>query len=279
MSALMKFSFNGRGLDVMIGDDGEPRFIASQVCEHLLVGNVSDAISRLDDDEKGIGIVDTLGGPQECLVVTEAGLYALVLGSRKPEAKPFKRWVTHEVLPALRKTGRYEVPKASAPRLRGPTLAQARIKLLVHAELSRSLAAVTGVQQDVATCVYLDSVGREFGVDIEPYRRALPPRKEAPAGLTPTKIAGIVGGISAKEVNIRLTDLGLQVRNAANDLVLTEAGAKFGEMKPYNRNGHSGLQIEWRLDVVPLVERRELPEAKNVLEVVDAATPVAEPLS
>ena len=80
-----------------ITKDGEPWFVASDVCEALTIANVSMAVSRLDDDEKGISSVDTLGGPQDAAIINESGLYSLILTSRKPEAKRFKKWVTSEV--------------------------------------------------------------------------------------------------------------------------------------------------------------------------------------
>lgn len=89
--------------------DGEPWFVAADVCRALEISNTSQAITRLDDDEKGVILNDTPGGKQEMSTVNEPGFYTLVLGSRKPEAKAFKRWVTHEVLPTLRKTGSYEI--------------------------------------------------------------------------------------------------------------------------------------------------------------------------
>ena len=82
--------------------EGEPWFVAADVCRALGLGNSSMAVSKLDEDEKGISLIDTLGGEQKLGIVNESGLYALVLGSRKPEAKAFKRWITHEV---IRKTG------------------------------------------------------------------------------------------------------------------------------------------------------------------------------
>lgn len=83
-------------------------FIAVDVCNALDIKDTSRAVSRLDDDEKGTTLIRTLGGEQNLLAINEYGLYNLVLSSRKPEAKAFKRWVTHEVLPAIRKTGSYE---------------------------------------------------------------------------------------------------------------------------------------------------------------------------
>lgn len=87
----------------------EPWFVAKDVCECLAISKHRDAISRLDTDERGSLKVDTLGGKQEMATVNEYGLYSLVLSSRKPEAKEFKRWITHDVLPALRRTGSYSL--------------------------------------------------------------------------------------------------------------------------------------------------------------------------
>lgn len=93
----------------IILQDNEPWFVAKDVCECLAISKHRDAISRLDTDERGSLKVDTLGGKQEMATVNEYGLYSLVMSSRKPEAKEFKRWITHEVLPALRKTGSYSM--------------------------------------------------------------------------------------------------------------------------------------------------------------------------
>lgn len=87
--------------------DGEPWFVAADVCKVLQIANSRDALTRIDDDEKGVVSADTLGGKQEVAVVNEPGLYTLVLSSRKPEAKAFKRWITHDVIPSIRKTGSY----------------------------------------------------------------------------------------------------------------------------------------------------------------------------
>ena len=75
----------------------------------LDIRNSRDAAARLDDDEKGVVITDTLGGPQEITVINESGLWSLVLTSRKPSARRFKKWITSEVIPAIRKTGGYMV--------------------------------------------------------------------------------------------------------------------------------------------------------------------------
>ncbi|MCC8135611.1 MAG: hypothetical protein LIO40_02915 [Ruminococcus sp.] len=91
----------------MIIQNGEPWWVAADVCDILGLSNSRETIKRLDEDEKGVSSIDTLGGKQEVAIVNEFGLYNLILGSRKPEAKEFKRWVTHEVLPQIRTTGQY----------------------------------------------------------------------------------------------------------------------------------------------------------------------------
>lgn len=91
------------------GEDGEPMFVAKDVCAALSIAPT--AASRLDEDEKGLRLTQTPGGEQNVLLVTEPGFYRLVLKSRKPEAKAFQRWVTHEVLPALRHDGGYMVAR------------------------------------------------------------------------------------------------------------------------------------------------------------------------
>ncbi|MGB4967297.1 MAG: Bro-N domain-containing protein [Candidatus Saccharimonadales bacterium] len=109
MSSIVTFNFVTNSVRVIMRGD-EPWFVAVDVCEALTIGNSRMALDRLDDDEKGVSSIDTPGGNQELSIINESGLYSLILTSRKPEAKKFKKWVTAEVLPAIRKTGRYEAP-------------------------------------------------------------------------------------------------------------------------------------------------------------------------
>lgn len=120
--------------------DGEPWFVAVDVCRALEHSNVSSALERLDDDERS---KLNLGRQGETNIVNEPGLYTLVLGSRKPEAKAFKRWITHEVLPSIRKTGAY----ATDSRLMeaAQLLANCRNPAAIPALIS-VLSEYTGVQ-------------------------------------------------------------------------------------------------------------------------------------
>lgn len=115
---LTTFDFNAAPVRVMMRDD-QPWFVAADVCRVLEIANPRDAVSGLDEDEK-MTVANTdghsgqRGGAQSFNLISESGLYALAFKSRKPEAKTFRKWVTAEVLPALRQTGKYEVLKAQA---------------------------------------------------------------------------------------------------------------------------------------------------------------------
>lgn len=106
-SALAPFDFQGRAVRVVVRD-GEPCFVASDVAKILGFKDARDATRMLDADEKGPHIVRTPSGEQTFTVVSLPGLFSILVRSRVPEAKPFRRWVTHVVLPAIHKTGRYE---------------------------------------------------------------------------------------------------------------------------------------------------------------------------
>lgn len=101
---------------------GQPWFVAADVCQALAIRNNRDAIARLDDDERGVATTDTPSGQQEMGIINESGLYSLILTSRKAEAKRFKKWVTAEVLPAIRKHGRYEDAAGQMGTLIGETI-------------------------------------------------------------------------------------------------------------------------------------------------------------
>lgn len=106
MHDLQIFKYNGKEVRT-IQKDGEPWWVLKDVCEVLGLSSPHKVFERLDDDEKGRNQIPTLGGEQEMTVVNESGLYNVILRSDKPEAKPFRKWVTSEVLPSIRKNGGY----------------------------------------------------------------------------------------------------------------------------------------------------------------------------
>lgn len=129
-----------------IDRSGDPWFVLADVCRVLQIQNSRRvAADMLDEDEKGVCNADTPGGPQEMVVINESGLYSLTLRSRKPEAKRFKKWITAEVLPALRKTGRYIAQEAPFPP---PALSEAALDKL-RAELRGDMAKVVTASLEV----------------------------------------------------------------------------------------------------------------------------------
>jgi prophage antirepressor-like protein len=139
---LMIFENNAFGKVRTLNLNGEPWFVAADVCKALELGNPSMTVERLDDDEKGISTIDTLGGKQRMAIINEPGLYSLVITSRKPEAKAFKRWITHEVIPAIRKHGVYITDEKLKLFAEHPELLDALMKSLyaAHAENLRHRA-------------------------------------------------------------------------------------------------------------------------------------------
>jgi anti-repressor protein len=119
MNQLQIFNYQTKEVRTVI-KNGEPWFVAKDVCEILEHSNSRVAISRLEEDEKGVSKVYTLGGEQELTVINEFGLYSLVLTSNKPEAKQFKRWITHEVIPSIRQHGTYMTPDFVESALSNP---------------------------------------------------------------------------------------------------------------------------------------------------------------
>ena len=198
--------------------DGEPWFVAADVCRALEISNSRDAVARLDDDEKGVGSTDTLGGKQGMQIINEPGLYTLVLGSRKPEAKAFKRWVTHEVLPTIRKTGSYKTPKQSSDREKAMLKnAQAR-----SAKLWLEIAKNTGIQtyKDVCNAYAAKELA---GEDV------LPLPKVQEKSYSATDIGKMLGVSKAK--------IGALANK--NNMKCDEYGSWFHDKSPY-----SGKEVE-----------------------------------
>lgn len=124
-------------------ENGEPMFVAGDVAKILGYRMASDMTRRLEEDEKGTRSVRTPGGEQQMAVITEPGLYSAILGSRVPEARAFKRWVTHEVLPALRRDGGYMVARDETPEQ-----TMARAVLLAQQTIDRQKRRIAGLEAE-----------------------------------------------------------------------------------------------------------------------------------
>lgn len=158
-SELMTFENETFGSIRTMNIDGEPWFVAVDVCNALEISNSRDAVARLDDDEKNtVALTDGIRGNPNKVIVNEPGLYSLVLGSRKPEAKAFKRWITHEVIPSIRKHGGYIAAKEdeSPEEIMAKALVVAQKTLEAREKRLAALAAENEVMKPKAE--YFDSL-------------------------------------------------------------------------------------------------------------------------
>ncbi|ODT75475.1 MAG: antirepressor [Nitrosomonadales bacterium SCN 54-20] len=243
---VVPFDFEGQPVRVVTDDDGKFWFVAADIAKTLDYRMASDMARILDDDEKGTHNMRTPSGDQEVLVINESGLYAAILKSRKPEAKRFKKWVTSEVLPSIRKTGSYSSFTASIPTSQTDT---------VNAIMSvgKFVGDTPGVKIGIAMAAALDCVTQMTGIPTEQFRRLLPAASAPICSHNATQL-GKLAGKSAQAINQELLVCGLQHKNARDEWELTEEGEKWGEAMPFARRGHSGYQILWNPEVINLLK-------------------------
>lgn len=234
MNELKVFTNEEFGQVRTVVKNNEPWFVAADVCKALEIGDTHKAMERLDDDEKGRSSIPTLGGNQEMFVVNEPGLYSLVLGSRKPEAKEFKRWITHEVIPSIRKHGMY----ATDELLADPDFAiRVFEELKAEREAKKALEAQNAIQtQRIAElepkATYYDEVLK--------CRDALP-----------TSIIAKDYGWSAKKLNKFLHEQGVQYKLQGTWLLYSkyaDKGYTKSETYPYEGstgNYHTAINTKW----------------------------------
>lgn len=188
MNELQKFIYSDKEVRVVV-KEGEPWFVAADVCKVLEVTNPTVALDRLDNDERA---KFNLGRQGETNIVNEPGLYSLILGSRKKEAKAFKRWITHDVIPAIRKFGGYLTPEAAEKALQDPDFI-IRLATALKEERAKRMALEEENLHLRPKALYCDSV-----LDSE--------------GLIATGIIAKDYGMSAKVFNQKLERLGIQYR-------------------------------------------------------------------
>lgn len=231
-NAIQIFSYNGK--EVRTTEiNGDTWFIAKDVCDILEISNHRDATSNLDDDEKGVAKIDTLGGMQNMTVINESGLYTLLMRSNKEEAKPFRRWVTHDVLPSIRKTGSYSVNGNNAL----PS------GILEGAKLIYETAGITGNQAALA----LDRVYRSYtGISALQAGKITLTAPTHNQLLTPTEI-GKNFGLSSHRVNEILAGAGLQhkIYGRWEALPLGERYAVMVDVGKRHGRGTPVRQLKW----------------------------------
>lgn len=255
---LIPFQFENKSIRVITDGNGEPWFSAKEICDVLGYGNPHQALStHVDgDDLQKLEAIDGIGRKQMANHINESGLYALIFGSTKEGAKRFKRWVTHEVLPTIRKTGAY-VPPQQKPKL--PQLQPVRDLLLV----GKAMAKVKGVNEALAMACTLDAIERTTGLPTTMLAKALPAvAPEDTATLNATQV-GEPLSLTGRATNAILEKMGFQFKDENKNWKLTEAGTAYGEMKPFHRNGHSGYETRWKPSVIEVLRNHHLKQAKN----------------
>lgn len=253
MTALVPFTFEGRSVRA-VDVEGVPHLVGKDVAEALGYSDAADAVKRHCKGSVIRRPLSTAGGVQLVRVLTEGDVMRLVVSSSLPEAQRFERFLFEELLPEFRRTGGYRGAAAEPVRQIGHAEAQTAALLLI----GRTIAELPGVKPGIAMASTLEAIQLTTGVNVAPFRKALPPAEEAPE-LTPTQI-GEQFGLTAQKVNAKLCALGLQQKSPRGTKVpyaLTEAGKKHGELLPFTRGGHAGYSILWRKSVLALLASQE----------------------
>lgn len=197
--SLQVFKFNQNDIQVLTSENGEPLFIAKEVCEVLNIINSRQAIANLDEDEKLLYTLYTAGQNRQINVITESGLYSLVLRSNKPEAKAFKKWVTSEVLPAIRKHGMYATAPTLEQMIANPdTIIQLATALKEERQQKELLAEQNRLQQNQLKLT---------APKVEYYETVL----QSESTYNTNQIAKELG-LSAVTLNRKLHELGIQYK-------------------------------------------------------------------
>lgn len=229
-----------------VGTAEHPWWVAADICTILEITNVSQKLQTLDEDERSMF---NIGRQGEAWCVNESGLYSLILTSRKPQAKKFKKWITSEVLPAIRKTGSYSITSNN------PDSKFAEDLML--ADYAARSAQNAGVDKDITEQIKLESLMKAYPEK----QNLLKPQKEAIAAsnplpdkpMTPTEIGELlavklgVEKVSAKKVNRKLLDLGYQMSVTR---IKRSNGKEIHDYYKATEKGkpHSQLQLSTYLD-------------------------------
>lgn len=239
--SLITFDYNTNAIRTQVTDDGEPLFCLADICKVLELSNPSKVASQVCEEflcpNLKLGhVTDSLGRDQEASFITEPQLYFVLMRSRSDKAKPFRQWVVNDVLPSIRKTGKYEAPKAEALSVE---------RKLNAAKIILEPAGITGNQLTLALDkVYKANTGESLlaqsGVELK-----APTQSQL---LTPTQIGERLDGRSARAINLLLQDLGLQ-RKAGKEWELTQLGKDSGgvylDTNKRHSNGTPIRQIKW----------------------------------
>lgn len=246
MSDIQLFDFQGNDVRTATHDDGSLWFVGVDICNVLGHSNSSVALSRLDEDEKsGVNIADPHGREQVTTLISESGMWKLVLTSRLPSAHAFRQWLTREVLPSIRKTGAYSVE--SQPTL-SPTM---QAKAMIEEELA--IDALFELPKYITLTESVKRVRVEIGLDLSHKLLASPVMDNVPEEdimLEPSEIARRLD-IPVRRINPLLESLGVQAKKEgvwtpAQD-VMDKGMAAWHQ---WTKAGKSGFNLKWNLNYI-----------------------------
>jgi len=256
MNQMIPFKYEQNEIRVIQDEKGEPWWVAKDICDVLGISDVSDAVNRLDNDERGkTPIIDSLGRNQETLAVNESGLYTLILRSNKPEAKPFRKWVTSEVIPSIRKTGTYSSPNAKPITL---------VPLAREVKAALFMARAYGFEGNHAILSANKMVKKITTFDCLELMDAQKLICEVQEITLTVSDAGSRLGLSCQQVNKLLQEKGLQnsFRDAKNRLYYspTEKGKPYAVLKDTGKKHGDGTpvqQLTWRESILILLDEKQ----------------------
>lgn len=260
-SDVMPFSFNGKEVRAITHEDGSAWFVAKDICAAFGDSHYRRSVTRLDESEKGVTHIDTPGGRQQMTIVNEPGLYSVLfymqpqkaarddadaeeINLRIEQLRVFKRWVTSEVLPQIRKTGSYVAPE---PTITFKTLLPAIEQLPVVSKAVKalvSLAKSMGLDTNQAALSAAQSLRTNYRVDVLGLLAL--PGLESPVQerhLTPTAI-GKTLGMSARAFNLAMCEAGLQFKGDDGEWRPTDKGKPYAVYVDTLKKHHNGTPVQ-----------------------------------
>lgn len=232
MNELQVFNYESNEVRTVMRN-GEPWFCLVDVCRVLGITNHKNVFARLDNDEKGVHEMDTLGGKQKMSIINESGLYNVILRSDKPEAKPFRKWVTGTVLPSIRKTGSYGADNKAA---------------LAEAKLNNSRARLASVWLKIANTNPIPEykqICTHYASAVLAGKEVLPLPEVTGSTYSASEVAAMLGGISANKVG--------RIANA-HQLKTPEYGVEV-----WDKSRNSAKQVPtWRYNDKAVARLREI---------------------
>lgn len=248
---LINFNYNNNIVRTQVTDDGEPLFCANDVCAILGYSNARDAVATHVDTNYDVvkrDVIDSMGRTQSTTFLTESGLYALIFGSKLESAKEFKRWVTSEVLPSIRKTGRYEAPKAT------PTTIPLK-DLVEVTKLVLEPAGIEGNQLALALDKVVKNKTGESALALSGVQLKAPQQEHL---ATPSELGKQVG-LSGQKINKILEEAGLQCKDINDKWTPTEEGLALGavllDVGKAHSNGTPIRQLKWSMSVLGSIKQ------------------------